>query len=938
MREAHSAGSSILAVQTLDRELGHIMRERQKCEERNRQMVQESLETLNAYNERMGGAGLKRSRDRLVEAKKRFGNLVVSQYPQWAAAAENPIEFQKAVFARALEMAKAKKEEEELALRQQMSAHQDLAHSRETYLEWTKANHILRLEREKMTAQALAEHQLYNSSFLSLQKEMHRQMQTVGADSNEAARKAMMERMMNSASPIQFERDDSRPFTAGSVLPQLDRITTPQTTEVTRPDSVEAIPKPGLPQVYPPHPSQPQAYFPPPQTYTPATQTQLYASQPQSSNPPAQPQVYAPQPPSQPTQVYYPPPQAPPQPAQPQVFVPPPQASVQPPIYVAPPSVPATQPQTYAPQSQVPPPQNQGVMPPPQVSAPQTQPQTFFPPPQSQVEATTPTRTQAPAVGPTPPHRSEELKVEVLPAKSQQGVPVISRPVAEVTPSEPRKAETVVPKPIPKDPMGLKDDAKEDEIQSSGEFDFEKFASFGNRSGPPRNLGTEAKTKLEKGPAKKPAPGSMVFDPPPAQVSAKQPKPENEPATRSDPPSRAEPSALKKLPVSKEIVIADESEDELPIDIISSERGKVQEKQTDNQAIMSGIPVVLAKGLPKSPIATADPREEVKTPDPRVIGVKTGKGEARMIMIEASDEDSGDPGTQTDGGAQPEVGPNKPLKDLKPKTISPMFSPESTQGIRMPSPMSSTSSLPLDKPQMKPMTSIVGVLKPNDRIRILGELIRKSVDLFSKTRARLNPDYKPVDGRLEEVVKSFAINRPVSVKLADDYVNAVLVIGYDLPYPFFPTEILKRKRGFNEPEFLEAMSGEAQSIFGSIKEFMQEGVKNGWVTKEVAANMMTSTLLNYRTSKSQFQRAVSFVTSVLENRGRVTTSDLNSSFGDDRSQGKREPRSISPNRVDMRAPSPQDSRTFKSVKQAMSISSVSQKSGIDSFEEIADTE
>jgi hypothetical protein len=237
---------------------------------------------------------------------------------------------------------------------------------------------------------------------------------------------------------------------------------------------------------------------------------------------------------------------------------------------------------------------------------------------------------------------------------------------------------------------------------------------------------------------------------------------------------------------------------------------------------------------------------------------------------------------------------------------------------------------------MQALTTEVGKLKPNDRIRVLGELIRKTGDFFTKTKAKMNPQSPSVSGaRLDEIVKGVLINRPVSVRTAEEYVNSVVILGYDLPYPFFPADILKRKKGFSEQECLDTMTGEAQSVYASLKEFFQDAIRNAWLTKDVAVHLFTNTLLNYKTSKSQFQRAHVFVANSLENRGRLNTSDLNSSFGDDRSGIKRpEARSISPNRVDVRAPSPTDNRTFKSVKQALSVSSVSQKSGIESFEEL----
>jgi hypothetical protein len=438
--------------------------------------------------------------------------------------------------------------------------------------------------------------------------------------------------------------------------------------------------------------------------------------------------------------------------------------------------------------------------------------------------------------------------------------------------------KTVPPIALPKAPESSKgqtffpaESMNPGEDESSGELAVETIAAFGNRTRQPRVLEPEIRTKIE-----------------------------------SKAPLKKGPQAVEREKSVKEVSL-EESEEDLPIDIISSERG---------QEGLNSIPVISAKP-PAVEVRTVEAREEVKTPDPRTLKPK-------VITVESDhDEDAVEIISKPQHGSK--------------KAPSPMFSPESTTGIRMPSPMSSTSSLPLDKPQLsKPVTTIVGQLKPADRIRVLGDLIKKTEDFFTRSRAKFNPEMRPADGRLDEVIKGIVINRPVIVKTVEDYCNAVAVLGYDLPYPFFPPDILRRKKGFNEQEMIDTMGEEAQSIYLRLREFFQEAVREGWITKDQAVMSLTNALLNYRTSKSQLQRAQNFVLAALDNRGRSAMSDLNSSFGEDRSVGRREQRSISPNRVDMRAPSPQDGRTYKSVKQALSVNA--SKSSIDNFNELQDTE
>ena len=808
MSEAHSTQASLLQNNTLERELISLQKDRHRYEERNRELLKDSLDRLNSFNEQVGGAGLKRTRERLTEAKKQFGSMVVSQYPQWAAAAENPVEFQRSIYARALELAKSRQAEEEIALRQQTQAHLDLSRTRQDYLEWLKANHSLRVERERLTAQALAEHQHYSSSLVSLQHEMYRQ-----ADAENRLR------LTGTVSPIRM--DDSRPFTA-SVF--ADRPTPA--------DSRPGTSQTPVPQSYTPLPSFPT---PPP------------SSQPLPPVQPIQPLPSVPV--TQPNMQAY----------QPNIPVP------QPYIPVAQPYVPVSQP--YAPVYQPP---STYIPQPVQPAAPYTQP---MEPPKAQVIEPLPAQVAQPLpVDPTPHYKAPPKVLITKPNPEVQTVP-------ESQPSTPKPTPAVQPKTVPpivlpkaqtpEVPKGQvffpPDALTPGEAESSGELAVETIAAFGNRTKQPRVLEPESRTKLEGKATIKRASGPPVVE-----------------------------KAVREVSL-------EESEEEMQVDIFSAERG---------QEALSSVPIISAK--PRA----VDPREELKTPDPRTLKPK-------VLTVESDHEDAVEIVTK---------------KDPK-KVPSPMFSPDSTMGagIRMPSPISSTSSLPLDRPQLsKPVTTIVGTLKPADRLRVLAELIKKTEDYFTRSKAKFNPEIRPAEGRLDEVIGGVYGGRLPIVRAVEDYVNAVAVMGYDLPYPFFPPEILKRKKGFNEPELLDVMGEEAQNIYLRLRDFYQEAVREGWMSKEQAVQSLSSTMLNYRTSKSQLQRAQNFVLAALDNRGRTAMSDLNSSFGDDKSVGRREQRSISPHRVDVRAPSPQDGRTYKSVKQALSVNA--SKSSIDNFNELQDTE
>lgn len=150
LREAHELQSNALRGRTLENELKIIQREKAHAEKRNRKFMNEILESVNSFKDEVGYSSLKRSKVRLKDAKISFAEIIMSHFPQWAEALQDPISFEKQIFAKSLDVLRQKHEKSKEDFKKKLDVHQDIVRTQLEYIEEMKRENDISVERDRI--------------------------------------------------------------------------------------------------------------------------------------------------------------------------------------------------------------------------------------------------------------------------------------------------------------------------------------------------------------------------------------------------------------------------------------------------------------------------------------------------------------------------------------------------------------------------------------------------------------------------------------------------------------------------------------------------------------------------------------------------------------------------------------------------------------------
>eukprot|EP00361_Fabrea_salina_P002581 CAMPEP_0202433962 /NCGR_PEP_ID=MMETSP1345-20130828/13739_1 /ASSEMBLY_ACC=CAM_ASM_000843 /TAXON_ID=342563 /ORGANISM="Fabrea Fabrea salina" /LENGTH=121 /DNA_ID=CAMNT_0049046447 /DNA_START=192 /DNA_END=554 /DNA_ORIENTATION=+ len=114
---------------------------------------------LNEFQEHTSNSDLKKSSDRLKQAKIHFGEMVSAHYPDWTGAIEDPISFQQKQYAKSLEALKQKRMLSEEDFRRQIDSYKEVMRAQEEYLQEVQKEYQASLERDKILSEAAYQHE-----------------------------------------------------------------------------------------------------------------------------------------------------------------------------------------------------------------------------------------------------------------------------------------------------------------------------------------------------------------------------------------------------------------------------------------------------------------------------------------------------------------------------------------------------------------------------------------------------------------------------------------------------------------------------------------------------------------------------------------------------------------------------------------------------------
>jgi hypothetical protein len=203
------------------------------------------------------------------------------------------------------------------------------------------------------------------------------------------------------------------------------------------------------------------------------------------------------------------------------------------------------------------------------------------------------------------------------------------------------------------------------------------------------------------------------------------------------------------------------------------------------------------------------------------------------------------------------------------------------------SPGSMTSSnFALDQPpQLLTSNLQLNTIEEKQRKRIVDDLIiliRQNL-VQSTVKITKLPEIVPTK-RLEKLYENYKIDRnKFQYKNNEELLWFILSLGSTIPLPFLPAELSKSKKPFTEAMIKEKLSQNYSYIFSSIKELLSDSIKQNWISEDVACEMFTDTLINFKTSKSQYKRCQQHLTNILKaDLSRPPTSIKDSSFDNSR--------------------------------------------------------
>lgn len=237
LREAHELQSNALRGRTLENELKIIQKEKAQAEKRNRKLMHEIMESINSFKDEVGYSSLKRSKVRLKDAKISFAEIIMSHFPQWAEALQDPISFEKQIYAKSLDILRQRHEKSKEDFKKKMDVHQDIVRTQLEYIEEMKKEHDISMERDRILqfmqmekeekSQKLAELQsVYQRRLDDIMKDQQLRKQTMIQNAHERLEKTMIEE----PSPAEIYKMWNliqRPGTQPAPIQQESRAMTP---------------------------------------------------------------------------------------------------------------------------------------------------------------------------------------------------------------------------------------------------------------------------------------------------------------------------------------------------------------------------------------------------------------------------------------------------------------------------------------------------------------------------------------------------------------------------------------------------------------------------------------------------------------------------------------------------------------------------------------
>lgn len=134
MKDANELQLGVLKSRTLERELQILETDRKVADERNKQMVERAQQSVTSFRNLINGSSVRNSKDRLKQAKIRFGEMLAASYPEWTEAVMDPVVFRQNIYYKNLEDLRRKQQTQEEEYHRKRISYIETARKRSEYL------------------------------------------------------------------------------------------------------------------------------------------------------------------------------------------------------------------------------------------------------------------------------------------------------------------------------------------------------------------------------------------------------------------------------------------------------------------------------------------------------------------------------------------------------------------------------------------------------------------------------------------------------------------------------------------------------------------------------------------------------------------------------------------------------------------------------------
>ena len=134
--------------------------------------------------------------------------------------------------------------------------------------------------------------------------------------------------------------------------------------------------------------------------------------------------------------------------------------------------------------------------------------------------------------------------------------------------------------------------------------------------------------------------------------------------------------------------------------------------------------------------------------------------------------------------------------------------------------------------------------------------------------------------RVEKLYENYLMSKlSTKFKHNEELLGFILNLAKTLPDCFLPSDLAKSKHPFTENMIREKMRPDHFNIYTDIKDFLIESLKERWLDEDMVIMMFVDTLVNFSTSKTQFNRCKSNLGKVIKaEMSRPPTSNKDSNF------------------------------------------------------------